>query len=132
MENQSNAIDAKLANTPSIDLVDEDGWKRFKNVNKDGYGGAVVAYAERWARLMQLEIASGKILENVAEDTSREANIEGITGFMYGFAVSTLVSYWKHGERLRRWHNLKTQIGNEGENANKSGGVLNPALLKIQ
>jgi len=32
---------------------------------------------------------------------------------------------------LRKWHNIKTQIGNEGEKANASGGVLNPALLNI-
>jgi len=32
---------------------------------------------------------------------------------------------------LRQWHNLKTQIKDEGEKANASGGVLNPALLTI-
>ena len=51
---------------------------------------------------------------------------------MYGAAVSTLVAVWEHGEALRRWHNLKTQIGNEGERANASGGVLNPALLTVE
>jgi hypothetical protein len=38
---------------------------------------------------------------------------------------------WKHGEALRLWHNLKTQIRDEGEKANESGGVLNPACLSI-
>ena len=37
----------------------------------------------------------------------------------------------KYGDQLRRQHNLKTQLGNEGEKANESGGVLNPALLSI-
>ena len=46
---------------------------------------------------------------------------------MYGCAVSMLAYYWKYG----CWHNLKTQVGNEGGRANKSGGVLNPALLII-
>ncbi|MDA8315367.1 MAG: hypothetical protein M0010_09365 [Actinomycetota bacterium] len=46
-----------------------------------------------------------------------------------GAAVSVLASCWVHGEELRRWHNLDTQIGTEGEKANASGGVLNPALL---
>ena len=36
-----------------------------------------------------------------------------------------------HGEALRRWHNRDTQIGTEGDKANESGGVLNPALLTI-
>jgi len=34
---------------------------------------------------------------------------------MYGAAVAILSKVWKHGEELRRWHNLKTQIGDEGE-----------------
>jgi hypothetical protein len=34
-------------------------------------------------------------------------------------------------EELRRWHNLRTQIGDEGEKANEDGGVLNPALLRV-
>ena len=50
---------------------------------------------------------------------------------MYGCAVSMLAYYWKYGEQLRCWHNLKTQIENEGERANKSGGVLNPALYTV-
>jgi len=124
-------IEAKLANAPAIELVDEAGWQKFKDVNTDDYGGAVVTYAERWARLMQVEMANGKNLEDVAETTSFEADLEGITGFMYGCAVSILAACWKHGEQLRRWHNLKTQIGHEGEKANESGGVLNPALLSL-
>ena len=69
---------------------------------------------------------------DVANECSNEADTEGITGFMYGAAVSVLASCWEHGEELRRWHNLKTQIRDEGEKANESGGVLNPALLNIE
>ena len=56
---------------------------------------------------------------------------DGITVYMYGCAVSVLAKAWKHGEALRRWHNKETQIGTEGDRANESGGVLNPALLTI-
>ncbi len=76
-------------------------------------------------------MAAGRKLEDVAEATSREADTNGITGFMYGAAVSTLAQVWEHGEQLRRWHNLATQIGTEGEEANERGGTLNPALLNI-
>ncbi|RJQ31310.1 hypothetical protein C4572_02665 [Candidatus Parcubacteria bacterium] len=124
-------VEAKLANAPAIELADEASWQKFKDANMDGYGGAVVTYSERWARLMQVEMANRKNLEDVADATSHEADLDGITGFMYGCAVSTLAQCWKHGERLRRWHNIKTQIGNEGEKANESGGVLNPALLSF-
>jgi hypothetical protein len=50
---------------------------------------------------------------------------------MYGCAVQGLAYFWEHGEELRQWHNLDTQIKDEGEQANKSGGVLNPAILTI-
>jgi hypothetical protein len=124
-------IEAKLVNALAIELADEAGWEKSKKVNSDGYGGAVMTYSERWARLMQVEMSNGKKLADVAEATSREADLEGITGFMYGCAVSQLANCWKHGDELRRWHNLKTQLGKEGEKANESGGVLNPALLSV-
>ncbi len=125
------AVEAKLANAPGIELADEAGWQKSIRVNSDGYGGTIITYSERWARLMQIEMANGKNLEDVADATSHEADLEGITGFMYGCAVSQIASCWKYGDQLRRWHNLKTQLGNEGEKANESGGVLNPALLSI-
>lgn len=123
--------DAKLAGDSGIELADPDTWATFKANNTDPYGGACVTYAERWARLMQVEMATGKPLAECADPTSHEADVEGITGFMYGCAVATLAKCWKHGEELRRWHNLKTQIRDEGERANESGGVLNPAMLNI-
>jgi hypothetical protein len=115
----------------SLDLADPDGWAKFVAANDDGYGSGVVRYAEAWARLMQARMARGAELEAVASEASHDADTEGITGFMYGCAVGMLARCWRHGERLRRWHNLDTQIGAEGEKANESGGVLNPALLNV-
>jgi hypothetical protein len=126
-----DAFDAKMLTAPEIEIVNIEVWQSIKDMNPDGYGGGIVAYAEWWARLMQVEIANGKQLADIADAASHEADIEGITGFMYGAAVSILSKVWKHGEDLRRWHNLKTQIRNEGEIANESGGTLNPALLTL-
>lgn len=113
-------------------ITDQDGWDKTVAANDDGgYGRAVMVYAAQWANLMEERLDRGERLADIAEQTSHLADTEGITGFMYGCAVSILSKVWKHGEELRRWHNLKTQIGNEGEKANESGGVLNPALLKI-
>lgn len=109
----------------------EDAWKCCIKNNQDPYGKASINYAQRWAEAMEREIAEGRSISEVAERTSHEADTEGITGFMYGCAVSVLSGVWEHGEELRQWHNLDTQIGNEGEEANKSGGVLNPAILNI-
>ena|SRR3989344_3853245 len=124
-------VEAKLVDAPEMEVFDEAAWQSWKDNNQDGYGAGVITFAERWARLMQIEMANGQKIEDVASTTSREADTEGITGFMYGAAVSTLASCWKHGDQLRRWHNLDTQLGDEGEMANESGGVLNPALLHV-
>jgi hypothetical protein len=135
-ENERRAKAAALRNalaaSPDIaTITDKDTWDKTVEINADGYGKAVVEYASLWARLMEGQINSGSTLDQCAEEMSHLADTDGITGFMYGCAVSILSRAWKHGEALRRWHNLKTQIGTEGEAANASGGVLNPALLSI-
>lgn len=100
--------------------------------SSDGYSAAAVNFAIAWAVAMQQAIRKGKKIADVAEELSHEVDYEGITGFMYGWAVSFLAKFWKHGEELRRWHNLDTQLGDEGEQANKKkDAVLNPALLSI-
>ena len=104
------------------------GWEK----NKDSaYGARCFTYATEWADLMEAQLAAGKSVADVASDTSHAADTDGITGFMYGMAVSILSDTWVHGEALRRWHNLDTQIGTEGERANENGGVLNPAILSV-
>lgn len=129
---QNLMLEGALAIAPEkMTLKDEEGWKKSVEANKDGYGSGVIRFAERWARLMEGRIANGDTVEGCAEEASHLADNEGITGFMYGAAVSILSQVWVHGEQLRRWHNLSTQIGTEGEKANERGGVLNPALLSI-
>ncbi len=120
-------------NDSVIQVKDQTVWDNWCALNsQDSYSKGVVTFAERWAVLMQREIAEGKTIADVANTTSHEADTEGITRFMYGCAVSMLAGCWIHGEELRRWHNRDTQIGSEGKAANASGGVLNPALLNIR
>ena len=115
-----------------MNLKDEKGWNETVEANQDPYGKAAVDYARSWAELMETRMDNGERLEDIAKETSHTANTYGITGFMYGAAVSMLSWAWEHGEELRTWHNLDMQIGNEGEKANESGGVINPALLTIE
>lgn len=111
---------------------DQAAWDANVKANKnDGYGACCLRYAARWANLMEKRIAAGEQLTDIAEKCSHEADVEGITGFMYGCAVGSLARAWVHGEALRRWHNKETQIGTEGDRANETGGVLNPAILNI-
>lgn len=125
-------------------------WQEYRERNQDFYGQGIIDYAERWANLMEAKLekiapqlpsprnaADSEILQKmlgaIADPLSHKADTDGITGFMYGAAVSTLANVWEYGEELRRWHNLETQIGNEGEKANKEpGATLNPALLNIK
>jgi hypothetical protein len=107
-------------------------WQRGFDNNSDPYGRRCYTYAADWAHLMEAAMAKGATIGDCARDASRQADTDGITGFMYGAAVSILSHCWTHGEELRRWHNLETQIGTEGEKANESGAVLNPALLRVE
>ena len=112
-------------------LKDKAAWELSVNRNQDPYGKATMDYAKRWAELMEKEFALGVSLESCAKETSQRADTDGITGFMYGCAVQQLAQCWEYGEDLRRWHNLREQVGSEGEAANERGGVLNPALFNI-
>lgn len=118
-----------------MNISDEKVWESWKSNNQDGYGKAIIDYAEAWADEMEQQMVAGKELESIAKETSHEVDNRsgfGITGFMYSAAVQVLVSCWEHGERLRRWHNLDVQIKNEGEKANATGGVLNTAVLCLE
>ena len=103
-------------------------WNKGVENNQDPYGSAIYRYLERWADLMEKEIENSSespeevIIQN-AERLSHEADTEGITGFMYGAAVSVLSQGWEYGEILRKWHNK--EYGYEGE------GVVNPAIMTI-
>lgn len=34
-------------------LINEEGWEATVKANQDGYGSAIIRYAERWADLME-------------------------------------------------------------------------------
>jgi hypothetical protein len=115
------------------DRLDE--WNEGKAKNDDPYGGCVYKFAEAWADEMERRMKDGETIKAMAKLASHQVDSRpefGITGFMYGAAVQVLSRIWEHGEELRQWHNLDTQIKNEGEVANKKGTVLNPAVIQIE
>lgn len=105
-------------------LKNKEGWEKFVAINNDPYSSGVVRYAERWANMMEQEMESGKSLIEIANATSNKADTEGITGYMYGCAVSILSKVWEHGEELRKWHNK--EYGYDGD------GTVNPAIITIK
>lgn len=114
--------------TTELEFKDDEAkknWEQFVEVNsKDGYSNCVVTYARRWAKYMQhLMEKHNKSVFQIAENASHMSDINGITGFMYGCAVSVLSQCWKYGEELRKWHNKEYDY--EGD------GVVNPAVLTI-
>lgn len=78
-----------------------DDWKS-KQVDKSGnpepYGLECFNFAERWANAMEKRMEKGERLEDIAKQISFDV-ADGITGFMYGMAVSILSQCWIHGER---------------------------------
>lgn len=79
-------------------------YQAWKDNNIDEYGKEIFEYAERWADLMEIAMADGAIIEDIAEKTSHEANINSISGFMYGAALSVLGICWEHGKELKMWN----------------------------
>ncbi len=99
-------------------------WEESKAKNKDPYGNAVVLVTEKVGEGLDMELSPEKA-ENYGVKGS------GITGFQAGCMAQWIAYFHPKGEEFRKWWNLKNQIKDEGEKANKKGGVLNPALMTI-
>lgn len=124
---------AALADAPAtLTLRDPEGWAKAVEVNKaDPYSNAVMVFTAKWARIMEGQMRQGKTLAECADAACSLADDDGITGFMYGAAVSTLAQVWVHGEELRRWHNRQYLSEDKAKAADESGGTVNPAILTI-
>lgn len=108
-----------------VDAQKQKEWENYKAINsKSDYNKGVIDYTILWAQYMEYLMAKhGKKISDVWDMSSHLADIDGITGFMYGCAVNILSSVWKYGEELRAEHNSK--YGYKGD------GVVNPAVLTI-
>lgn len=111
----------------------EQQWAEFTKTNsQDSYSQGIVDYADRWATLMEQRMAAGAALHEIAQETSREADTDGITGFMYGAAVNTLRRFWIHGTDLAKWHNRAYMSdANKADVAAEEGKTVNPAVISI-
>ncbi len=121
-DEKRTAFEAKIGGI-EFDCINKELFDGIVSKNSDSYGAGIVSYATRWARLMQYEIMNGQTVASTAKRASHEADIDGITGYMYGAAVSILSQCWAHGEELRVFHNA--DYGHKGD------GVVNPAILTI-
>lgn len=76
-------------------------WENLVKANDETYGAAVMAFARRWAKYMQVLISEGKSIEDIAEETSHICDLN----VMYDCAIDALAKSWKYGEELRKWRN---------------------------
>jgi hypothetical protein len=111
-----------------MEFSDANGWFLYVNNNK---GCPIVAFAERWAKLMQAEVSKGAKLEDIARTTREAANNGGVSGTMVDTAAIVLGQTWVHGNKLYEVLNKDAQPGNEGDAANKKRDVINPVFLSL-
>ena len=121
-------VEARMANAPKMKFAGLKGrvdWRKWLKANKDSYGIGIMHYAERWARMMQLEMSEGKSLEEIWSSTSHEADLEGMSGFTQSAATHMLTICWVHGAELRRLHNARW-------GSDTTEGTVNSAILHIR
>ena len=107
-------------------LKNKELWENQKEINSDDpYSKGVITFAERWMNLMEKGLETGLELKHIWEACSRQADTEGITGFMYGAATSIIAQVWEHGEELRKLHNAKY-------NQPDAKGTVNPAIITVE
>lgn len=100
-QKEKEDVESLIAHTP-LALSDVDGWEKSRLANLDGYGGAVIEFAEKWGRIMQVMMNSGDSdMKDITERSEQLLYYAGITGFQYGCAKSLLRSYWKYGNMLK-------------------------------
>ncbi len=73
-------------------------------------GNNILELAERWARLIEAELAAGRQLRDVAATTLDLADVDGIVGFAYNAdiqAAELLENCWLYGPELMLWLNRR-------------------------
>ena len=114
-----------MANAPAMEFSNKNAWdEATPQIAESMYGTSIATYAERWARLMQLELSEGKTLDEIWSSSSHEADFEGMSGYSQGIATHLLTETWVHGAELRELRNAFW--GSDSED-----GTVNPAIITV-
>lgn len=97
---QRAAVEDKLANAPALEVRGEGLWQMVQDSILDPAVEEILDFAERWARLMQLDIEEGNELEEVFETCANDANFDNLNSIEQSVAAMMLSSVWIHGEQL--------------------------------
>lgn len=106
-------------------------WGRFVDSNKGDYGKACVDVAREAMRLLDTDEYKEFDTHKLICDADDNIEAGGITGFMAGCVAQMISTCHSRGNEFRIKWNSDNQIGTEGDDANISGGVLNPALMNV-
>ena len=96
---------AKIANTP-MSFANRQGWELKVAQATHSPSGThdliILEYAEKWARLMELEMQQGRCLPEIMVDTADQAytNDEMLVTFDFPVACKLLINFWKYGREL--------------------------------
>ena len=85
-------------------VKDQPLWDKCVANNLSDYGSGVIRYSARWANYMEKAMQAGATVLECAKKCENDADVEGITGFMFSCALSQLIAVWEHGEELGKWH----------------------------
>jgi hypothetical protein len=111
-------------------IIKQVEWKSWEVANQDPYGKCCVDVARQVMKILDEEPGDFDTHKIICR-ADNEINAGGITGFMAGCVAEMISQVHSHGEEFRRKWNKDNQIKDEGDKANESVGVLNPALLTI-
>jgi len=120
---QRARTEARLLTAPEMEFSNKDAWDQAVREFEDD--SSILAYAERWARLMQLELSQGKTLAAVWQQTSHDADFGDMSGSTQALATHLLTECWVRGTGLRRLHNARWGVVSDE-------GTVNPAVITLR
>jgi hypothetical protein len=82
-----------------MQVDNQQGWKDWQ---EDG-DPKVVAFAQRWAELMEARIAQGATVSEIANETMLQANTDKLSVDGLYQASQILTYVWEHGSALQAW-----------------------------
>jgi hypothetical protein len=94
----------------------QEEYEKYININSDEYSKAVVEASENVMKLLDENKTSEEAIEGLKGF--------GLTGYMAGVAIQTVVYFHERGEEIKK-------VWNKQNGAEDATGIVNPALITI-
>jgi len=99
-------VTARMMNAPAMEFTNqkaEADWQSWVDANTDFLGAGIMTYAERLARMIQLEMSEGKTFSEAYESSWLEADLEDMSGVSASAAEQVLIQTWRYGTELENY-----------------------------